>query len=281
MEGTSMNFNIHSNYDKRITKKDLIKVFWRSIPLEHSWNYERMANVGFCFALYPILKKLYPEKKDLSQAMKRNLTLYNITPYISSFPLGITAALEETNAMDEEFNPETVGNVKTALMGPISGIGDSFFHGTLRAIATGIGCSLAIKGNLLGPLLFFLIFNIPHYTLRYIGTFLGYKLGSESIQKMIASGFMESVTEAASIVGMMVVGAMTMEMSGINFATTIGVDAGATTMQSLLEGIVPGFPTMILFGFTYFLLKKKLNPLLIMLIILVIAIAGAFFGFLA
>lgn len=275
-----MSFNIHSDYDKLITKKDLKKVFWHSIPYEHSWNYERMGNVGYTYAMYPILKKLYPDKQDLAKAMKRHLSVYNVTPYICTFPMGISAAMEEANVTEENFSEDSIADVKTALMGPLSGIGDAFFWGALRVIATGIGCTLALKGNILGPILFLLLFNIPHYFIRYVGTFLGYKLGSESIAKITASGLMDSVMQAASIVGMMVVGAMTMEMTAINFITEIGSGEEASTLQELLETIFPGLPVLALFGVTYWLLKKKVNPLLIMLIILVFGIIGAFFGFL-
>lgn len=275
-----MSFNLHTDYNGKITKKDLKKVFWRSIPMEHSWNYERMDNVGYAWALYPVLKKLYPDEKDLAKAMKRHLTLYNMTPYICTFPMGISVAMEEANAEQEDFDTESIGSVKTAMMGPLSGIGDAFFWGTLRVIATSIGCALAIKGNILGPILFMLIFNVPHYFLRYIGTFFGYKLGSESISKITASGLMSKVTEAASIVGMMVTGAMTMDMTAINLVTKIGSGDEATTLQELIEGIMPGLPVLGIFGIVYWMLKKKMSPLLIMLIMLIVSIAGAYFGFL-
>lgn len=280
MEVILMSFNIHADYDKKISKGDLKKVFWRSIPLEHSWNYERMDNVGYTYAMYPVLKKLYPDKKDLADAMKRHLVLYNVTPYISTFPLGISVAMEEANSLDEDFDTDSIGAVKSALMGPLSGIGDAFFWGTLRVIATSVGCALAMKGNILGPILFLLIFNIPHYFLRWIGTFLGYKLGSMSITKIAESGLMKKVTEAASIVGMMVVGAMTMDMTAINLTTPIGSGEDVTTLQALLEGIVPGLPVLGLFGLVYWLLKKKVNPLVIMLLMLIVGIVGAYFGFL-
>lgn len=275
-----MSFKTDDMYKGVLQKKDLKNLFFRSIPYEHSWNYERMGNVGYTFAMLNILKKLYPNKEDLSKAMKRHLTVYNVTPYISTFPMGISAAMEEANATTEGFNEESISDVKTALMGPLSGIGDAFFWGTLRVIATGIGCTLALKGSILGVILFLLVFNVPHYIIRYLGTFLGYKLGSDSIAKLTASGLMESVMEAASIVGMMVVGAMTMEMTAINFVTPIGTGEEASTLQALLEGIAPGLPTLGLFGVTYLLLKKKVNPLLLMLIMLIFGIFGAFCGFL-
>uniref|UniRef100_UPI00402A5DD8 PTS system mannose/fructose/sorbose family transporter subunit IID n=1 Tax=Coprococcus sp. TaxID=2049024 RepID=UPI00402A5DD8 len=275
-----MSSKIHADYDKVVTKKDLTKVFLREITYEHTWNYERMGNVGFCFSMYPVLKKLYPDKKDLSAAMKRHLTLYQTSHYLATFQMGITAAMEEENAQDADFDTDSIGAVKTALMGPIAGIGDSLFWGTIKVIATGIGCSLALQGNILGPNLFLLIFNIPAYLCRWFGVFLGYKMGRESMAKIVESGLMKVVMEVASIMGIMVVGGMTMDMTSINFITQIGSGEEASTIQDLLNGIVPGLPVLLLFGVTYWLLKKKVNPLLIMLIMLVLGIAGAFFGFL-
>ena len=273
----SMSFNIKPKYDKKINKSDLVKLFWRSIPYEHSWNYERMGNVGFTWAIMPILKKLYPQKNKFIHALKRNLELYNMTPYIVTLPLGISAAMEEANATNEDFDETSISAVKLALMGPLSGIGDSFFWGTLRVLATGIGTTLAIKGNVLGPILFFLIFNVPHFIIRYYCTFLGYSLGSNVINNVENSGMMDKITKYASMIGMMVVGAMTQEMTSVNFTTKIGVGKSASTVQSLLDEIFPGIATLVLFGITYWMLKKKLNPLLIMLIILVVSIAAAYF----
>lgn len=275
-----MSFKFESEYNKRIQRKDLKNLFFRSIPYEHSWNYERMGNVGYTFALLPILKKLYPDKKDLSAAMKRHLELYNVTPYISTLPMSISAAMEEANAEDPDFDTQAISNVKLALMGPLSGIGDAFYWGTLRILATGIGTSLALQGNILGPILFFLVFNIPHYIIRYLLTFLGYRFGSDLITKVQQSGIMEKITHVASVMGIMVTGAMTMEMVAINIPVTIGVGESASTVQDLLNGIFPGFTTLALFGGVWWLLKKKVNPLLVMLILLALGIAGAFFGFL-
>lgn len=272
-----MNFSFKPSYKNLINKKDLQTMFWRSIPYEHSWNYERMGNVGFTWAILPILKKLYPNKKELSKAMKRHLELYNVTPYIVTFPLGIAAAMEETNVVTPNFDTKSISGVKLALMGPLSGVGDAFFWGTLRILATGIGTSLALKGNILGPILFFFIFNIPHYLMRYYGTFLGYGLGSNVISQVQESGVMSTLTKYASIIGMMVVGAMSMDMVKIKFITKIGLGTDSTTIQSLLNGIFPGIATLGMFGLMYWMLKKKMNPLLIMLIILIVSIVAAYF----
>lgn len=274
-----MSFKEIKNKDSIITKKDLSNLALRSIPMEHSWNYERMMHMGYAWALMPILKKLYPKDEDFREALQRHLEFYNTTPFIITFPLGISAAMEEERATSiDTFDAKSISDVKTALMGPLAGIGDSLFWGTLRIIATGIGASLGLQGNLLGPLLFFLVWNVPHWISRYVLSFVGFNLGTEVITQANQKGVMDKITRAASVVGLSVAGAMTAEMVNINIPIAIGAGENATTVQAILDGIIPGIPKLLIFWLAYRLLKRKTSPLLIMLIMLILGIAGAFFG---
>lgn len=266
----------------KVTKKDLRKVFWRSIPMEHAWNYERMMNVGYCYAMIPILKKLYPKKEDYCEAMTRHLEFYNTTPYIITLPLGISTAMEEKRAENPGiFDTTSITTVKAALMGPLAGIGDSFFWGTLRIIATGIGTSLALQGNILGPILFLLVYNVPALLIRYFLTFIGYRLGTDVITKVNESGVMQLVTKGAAIMGLMVTGAMAAEMVYVSVSIAFGSGETATTVQEILDQIMPGLLPLLTTGGVYWLLKKKLSPIQIMVVLFVIGIAGAYFGVLA
>ena len=110
----------------KLTKKELNQVFWRSFGLEWSWNYERQMNMSYCYSMLPVIKKLYPNKEDQVAAMKRHLEFFNTTPQLTTLILGISAAMEESNANDPEFETESINNVKVSLMGPLAGIGDSF-----------------------------------------------------------------------------------------------------------------------------------------------------------
>ncbi len=264
-----------------VEKKDLKKVFLRSIPMEFTWNYERQMHLGYCYALLPVLKKLY-RGKDLADAMTRHMEFYNTTPHIITFPLGISAAQEEKCVEDPEHaDKTTVSTVKTAMMGPIAGIGDSFFWGTLRILATGIGTSLALQGNILGPILYLLVFNVPHFILRYMGTFLGYNLGTSFLSKLEASGSMQLLTYGASIIGLMVAGSMTAEMVYMTLNIPVGIGETATDLQTILDGILPGIMPLALFGLVYWLLKKGVKPLPLTFILMGVGILGAAFGFLA
>lgn len=263
----------------QITKKDLRNVFFQSMPAEWLWNSERQMNVGYCKGMLPILQKLYPDKKDLREAMKRHLELFNITPAILTFVLGISIAMEEERAKDpEHFDTKSINAVKTALMGPLSGIGDGFYLGTLRVIATGIGLSLSLSGSILGPLAYLLVYNIPHYLIRYKATGFGYKLGTDAIAQLSGSGTMRTLMEAAGIVGLMVVGAMTGEMMYVNIAIPIGVGEAVQTVSEILDGIIPGAVPLLFVALINFLFNKKVSPITAMLLCLIIGLIGAFTG---
>lgn len=267
--------------DMNITKKDLMKVFWRSFSMEWSWNYERQANMSYAYGMIPIIKKLYKTDEERAEALKRHLEFFNTTPHISTLILGISTAMEESNAKSEDFDTSSINNVKVGLMGPLAGIGDSFFWGTLRVIATGIGTSLALQGNILGPILFLLVFNIPHLLVRYFAMMGGYKLGAGVLDKIQKSGLMESLTYGAAILGLMVIGGMTAEMVAVNIPLTIGEGDSAMAVAEILNGIVPGIMSLGFTGFIYMLLGKNFKTTTILILIAAIGILGAFFGVLA
>ena len=93
-------------------------------------------NMGFLYGMVPTLDRLYPDESDPKQlaakkeAYHRHMAFYNCTPQTSAFIPGLSASMEEEYANDpENFDPDSINAVKTSLMGPLSGIGDSFFRG--------------------------------------------------------------------------------------------------------------------------------------------------------
>ncbi len=189
--------------------------------------------------------------------------------------------MEESNANDPNFDTASINNVKVSLMGPLAGIGDSFIWGTLRIIATGVGLSLATKGNILGTILFLLIFNIPAQGLRYYLMNAGYKLGSTFLQKIQQSGLMETLTYGASILGLTVIGGMTAENVSVNIPFAIGSGDEATTIGDICNNIMPGLLPLLFTLLVYYLLKNKnMKTTTLLVIFVVIGLAGSFFGIL-
>ncbi len=281
MTTTSNDAAVRTTDERKLTKKDLNRVAIRSLGMEWDWNYERQMNMAFCYSMLPIIKKLYPNKDDQTEAMQRHLEFFNTTPHMSTLILGITAAMEEQNANDPEFETESINNVKVSLMGPLAGIGDSFIWGTLRIIATGVGVSLAAQGNILGPILFLLLFNIPAQGLRFYLMHAGYKLGSGFLAKVQESGLMEVLTYGASVLGLMVIGGMTAENVGINVPLVIGSGETATTLGDICNTIMPGLLPLAFTLLMYWLVSKKnVKTTTLLVALVVVGLVGSFFGIL-
>ena len=214
------------------------KTFWRTFPLQACFCFERMQNVGFAYMMIPALKKLYKNKKDISDA------------------------------------------VKAALMGPLAGIGDSFFWGTFRIIGAGIGTSLAAKGSILGAILFLLIYNVPHLIVRYFGLKIGYKSGVGFLASMNEGGMVAVLTEVAKILGLIVVGSMCASMVTITTPFVFKLNGTKIVLQDIFDGIIKGFLPL---GFTfiiYALLEKGMKSTTLLWGILILGIVLSFFGIL-
>lgn len=277
--------NVVTKAEESVMTPDIYrKTFWRSFPLQACFFYERMQNVGFCYQMVPALKKLYPEKKEASEALKRHMTIFNTTPAIVTFITGAAIAMEEKfkKAKDagEEVDEESVNAVKTALMGPLAGIGDSFFWGTFRVIAAGVGASLAAKGSFLGVILFLLLYNIPHLLVRFFGLRIGYKSGVSFLSGISEGGMIAALSEVAKVLGLIVVGSMAASMVGLSTPWVGTINGAEIVLQDIFDSIIPGLlPLGVTIG-TYGLLKKGFKTTTILWGMILVGIVGCAIGIL-
>lgn len=265
-----------------MTKEVFKKTFWRTFPLQACFCYERMQNVGFAYQMVPALKKLYPDKEEASKALKRHLAIFNTTPCVVPFITGASIAMEEkfkkARENGEECDEESINAVKTALMGPLAGIGDSFFWGTLRIIAAGIGASLAAQGSILGAVLFFLMYSIPQLFVRYQGLKLGYKSGVSFLENMSQGGVIALLTEVAKILGLVVVGSMCASMVALSTPLVISMDGADVVIQDIFNSILPNILPLGLTFVIYKLLQKGIKTTTVLWGIILFGIAGSVVG---
>jgi fructoselysine and glucoselysine-specific PTS system IID component len=258
-----------------LTPRTIRSLFFRSLALEANFNFETWQNTGFAFAILPVLKKLYTTKESMSRALQRHLQFFNTSTYGSTLILGITAAMEEQHSKDPHFDADSINSVKLGLMGPLAGVFDSLFWGTLKVIAAGVGTSLALKGNIAGPIIFILLFNVPHLLLRYQLTFIGYKAGTRFLQRLAQSNVMDRLTYGASILGLMVVGAMPVTLMTIRTPLRIGGADSGTSLQGVLDQVVPGMIPLGLTFLVYYFVKKNTKPTYLLLGLLVLGFVGS------
>jgi len=258
-----------------ITNGDLRWMFLRSMALEANFNFETWQNTGFAFSMLPALKKLYPGKEAMAAALRRHLQLFNTSTYGSTLIIGLTAAMEEQNSRDADFNSESINSVKLGLMGPLAGVFDSLFWGTLKVIAAGVGTSLALKGHLSGAVLFILLFNVPHLLLRYQLTFIGYRAGTRWLQQLARTHVMDKLTYGASILGLMVVGAMPATLMSIRTPLAFGGGDAGSGLQGILDSIVPAILPLGLTFLVYYFIKKGVKTTYLLLGLVVLGFVGS------
>ena len=298
-----------------LTKSDRLAVAFRHQFLQGSWNYERMQNGGWCFSMIPAIKRLYSSKEDQAAALKRHMEFYNTHPYVSAPVLGVTLALEEDRANGAPVDDVTIQGVKVGMMGPLAGVGDPAFWFTLRPILGALGASMAMEGNPMGPILFFVLWNVIRMAFLWYTQEFGYKVGTE-ITKDLSGGLLGKITEGASILGMFIIGSLVQRWVSISFTPIVStvtqsegayidwanLPAGAdgikqaltmynsiggtaldvnkvTTLQANLDSLIPGLAAVCLTLLCCKLLKKKVSPIVIILALFAVGIIGRLLGF--
>ena len=282
---------------KPLTKAVLNKMVWRSLNLQASFNFERMQAAGWLWGILPGLEAIHTNKDDLSTSMTHNLEFFNTHPFLVTFVMGIVLSMEQQKA-----DINSIRAVRVAAMGPLGGIGDALFWFTLVPITAGITANLAIGGNLVGPILYFIITFGVQMALRYWLMYWSYDMGTKAIEVLTANA--REFTHAASMLGVFVVGALTCNYG----ATSLGImiPNGQTAekvkqlviengkiveqeveqlkdvfinIQELLDGILPALIPLGLTLMCYTLIKKKnWSPTKCIMLLLVIGIVGCIFG---
>jgi PTS system mannose-specific IID component len=161
----------------------LAKVFWRSLFLQASWNPQGMQNLGLAYALYPALRALYPDEEPQRRAVARHLSFFNTHPYVAAAIVGGVVHHEQRIARGD-YAAERVTAFKAALMGPLAALGDGFFWLSLKP-AVGVVCAATVP--LLGvwsALLFVLLYNAVHLTLRARMYRLGLTMGDRLVEAL-------------------------------------------------------------------------------------------------
>ncbi|URQ59367.1 PTS mannose transporter subunit IID [Pantoea alhagi] len=271
---------------KKLTRGDVRSVFLRSNLFQGSWNFERMQALGFCFSMVPAIRRLYPENnEERRQAIRRHLEFFNTHPYPAAPILGVTLAMEEQRANGAPIDDAAINGIKVGLMGPLAGVGDPIFWGTMRPVFAALGAGIAMTGSLLGPLLFFVLFNAVRLLFRYYGVAYGYKKGVDIVNDM-GGGFLQKLTEGASILGLFVMGALVNKWTHVNIPLVVSRitdqtgQTTVTTVQSILDQLMPGLvPLLLTFGCMW-LLRRKVNALWIIIGFFAIGIFGYWIGLL-
>ena len=235
-----------------ITKQDIKKVRYRWLLLgEAAWNYEKMQGLGYCFSMIPVLKKLYPEQEDMKKALNTHLQFFNTHQEFAEIILGIDIAMEEKEGIEAL---EAVSAIKTGLMGPLAGIGDTLFGVIANTIFFSIGSYMALEGNPIG-IIMYLIWGCIRVALRGQFIRIGYREGTKLIQNL--GDKMNRVSEASCILGLTVVGALIPSVVNANVPFVFKSGEVKMELQNILNQIMPSLIPVLLVALVYTLLNRK------------------------
>lgn len=270
-----------------IPKAALIKAWliWETFP-QTCYNYERMMGQVVAHMFSAIIGFLYkddPSKRK--EVMKREIEFFNVHIKFGSCILGMAVALEEQKAMGENIPGEFITNLKTSLMGPLAGMGDTIWQGVVIPIllAVCIDLTRSGSGNVWGAVIYAVVIVVAAYALSYWNFMFGYKAGSEAIMDFLEKGILNKLIKGASIMGCMVMGGLIVNY--VKAVCGLKIVSSTTTYSiqtNFLDQVCPSILPLAVTLLVYYLMnKKRWSSLKIIGLIVVIGIVGGITGILA
>ena len=286
----------------RLTRGDLLRSWatWTFFS-QANYNYERLQGTGFAHAMTPIISRLYHTPEDVKAALQRHLVFFNTEPNFGNVVHGTVIAMEEQRANGAPIDDDAINSVKSGLMGPMAGIGDSISQGTLTPILLALGIGIAggtadiaigtgsggiptiaagTTGNPIGAIVYAVLISVIVIAIGYLAWMQGYSRGRSFVTELLRSGAIDRVLVGAGVLGNLVLGAIAARFVVIYLAPTVTIAGASLNLQSgLLDPIFTGLlPLAIVLG-TWWLIRR-VSPLWLVLAYLVLAIVAAypFFG---
>ncbi|MEA3339087.1 MAG: PTS system mannose/fructose/sorbose family transporter subunit IID [Chloroflexota bacterium] len=269
-----------------LTRNDIFQAWVRWLCFSHStYNWERMQGMGFMHSMTPIIKKLYKSKEDISAALKRHMVFFNTQPDMGGVIHGVVIAMEEERAAGADISDDAINSVKTGLMGPMAGIGDTLQQGILIPIALSVGISIALGGNIaqatsgsiLGPLVFVVLMAVGIWGGGWFIWWQGYKQGRAAVTNILRSGTLNRVITGAGVLGNFIMGALVVQF--VSLSTSVGFMIGGTPfeLQPIIDSFMPNLlPLLLVLLIWWLVAKKNVSPTTIMIVIILVGVLGSY-----
>lgn len=269
--------NKSAEQEHLIPKRALQKAWfiWETFP-QTCYNYERMMGQVVAHMFVPLVKYLYkdnPEKQK--ELMKREIEFFNVHIEFGACILGMTAALEEERAKGKDIPTEFITNIKTSLMGPLAGLGDTIWQGVVIPIllAICINITTAGSGNIWGSVLYAVVIIAGAYTLSYKNFMFGYHAGSNAIMDFLEKGTLKKILRGASVMGCMVMGGLIVNYVKVKCGIEFATEATSFSIQKdFLDHLIPCILPLGATMGVYWLLKKRWSSIKIIVLMIVLSV---------
>ena len=263
--------------DNKLTVRERKSMFRRWIfSAGLGYNYESQQAPSVAFSMRKALRKIYPDDDEYIEAMDNHYNYFNATPQMANVILGATLAMEEEDGIKAK---DAVQSLKTSLMGPLSGVGDSIFWILIPTIMGSIAGYMALQKNAIGAILWMVMY-VAFYWLKMWLCNLGYESGTKLITALGEK--INIFTDAISIMGLMVVGSLIPTVVTVYTPLKFATGKVSLSLQTgVFDKIMPGLLPVGLAILVYWLLgKKSWTPTRIIVLIIVICLVGAATGIL-
>lgn len=266
-----------------IRKKDLVRswLIWENLP-QTCYNYERMMGQAVAHVFVPIIKRLYaddPEKRK--DVMKREIEFFNVHIEFGACIIGLIIAMEEQKAKGKDIPGEFITSIKTSLMGPLAGIGDTIWQGVVIPILLAICIDITLRGTIWGSIIYAVAIIVLAFALSYANFMFGYRSGSEAIMDFLEKGILNKILKGAEIMGCMVMGGLISNY--VNMSVALEIESSTTSFNIQTGFLDAVMPNILPFAFTmlvFYLMKKGFSSLKMIGIIVAVGIVGGLFGIL-
>lgn len=240
---------------KLIDKKLLRKMWLRwEMYCESCYNYEIMQGLGFCNAMVPVLEKLYSnDNEELTKAMQRQSVFFNTDHNFGGMIMGVCASMEEQRKLGKEIDDDAFTSLKSGLMGPCAGIGDTLSQVVLIPVLAVIFINLAQQGQTWAPIAYTALFMLIWWGAGWWMCKTGYEQGGEAVLRLMESGLFKKAIDVANILGCAVSGALIVNYVTLNWTVSV-VQEGVTifdlqtgVFDAICPNIMPLVATMLIY----------------------------------
>ena len=264
---------------KTLSKKAIRKAYldWMFFNLSVQ-NFERMEGPAIVKMLADVREEIYPNDKEAQKEMlERHTIFFNTEPNLGSIVPGIVLGMEYEMAQGGDVQPEFINSIKTALMGPFAGIGDSLLPGTLCPILLSIALGMCENGEIIGPIFYIISFLAIMLPLTWYLFSYGGKTGANAAELVLSGGIKDKVTKAAETVGLIVIGAVTASYTHVNIGLVYTSGDLSIDIAAILDSLMPGLSVLLMSFLAYVLMvKRKWSINKMMAFFLIVAVLGYF-----
>lgn len=268
-----------------LTKKDLNKAYWQfEIYAQACCSYERLQAPGFFSGMRNVIDKLYADDpKAKAEACQRHMEFYNSEfALVGPVILGASIAMEEEKANGAEIDGQAISAIKTSLMGPLAGIGDTLRQGTLIPIIGSIAISLGQQGNLFAPIFYMLVTLALNWGISHTLFNKVYQKGTSFVAEFFNGNRMEKIMTIITTMGAVTIGALA--ANTVKLTTPLELELGEKVLNvqtdildSIIQNLLPFGAIMLVY---WLIAKKKISINKVIVGIFVVCIIGGLIGIL-